>query len=53
MSRIITNARGVTVRINLAYAGCYAVAVNGIILTGPTIDDVKAKAERLGWQSID
>ena len=48
-SRIIRNAKGETARINLAYAGCYAVAIGRRTLTGETVAQVKAQAARLGW----
>lgn len=46
--RILTK-EGETARINLAHAGCYAVALDGKILQAPTVAELQDKAAALGW----
>lgn len=48
--RILTNGSGESVRINLASAGRYAVAVGGRIYLADTVERLRDRVAPLGWR---
>lgn len=48
--RIVTDAKGNTARINLAYAGCYAVAIGAGIYKAASVAELREKVAALGWK---